>query len=246
MIKRVIDDRNYWAVIMLGDIHGEFYRIIEFMSRKHVNDSCIVQVGDFGVFNTKEDAQRLFKLNEHLIDKNNHLYVVRGNHDNPTFFKGVDFFGLSNIHFVEDYTILTLNWRNFFCFGGAHSINRKSLVLGFDYFADCPIQYDGTQDLSEVTDIHYVVTHTAPQLFPPFVFDRIVEHFCAKDPDLRLDITHERALMNLMYQHLLRQNRDTLRVWFYGHFHNHICHEIDGIIARMLNINEFVEVELLA
>ena len=51
-------------IFYLGDIHGNFNLINQYIKQYDLKDAHIIQVGDFGVgFNTLEKEKRLFKRN---------------------------------------------------------------------------------------------------------------------------------------------------------------------------------------
>jgi metallophosphoesterase superfamily enzyme len=108
-------------LMYLGDIHGGFNIINQYIKMYGLKDLDIIQVGDFGVgFNTFEKELRNLKMTNDVLEKNNiHLWAIRGNHDYKPYFDN-DPFNLSNIHLVKDYTVLNLAGKN---------IDRKSTRL---------------------------------------------------------------------------------------------------------------------
>ncbi len=95
-------------IIFIGDVHGEFKELTVKLARSNVRESHFIQVGDFGLGFKKKEAEsdELEALNSFLIKENNHLYVIRGNHDNPKYFKASS--GFSNITFLADYSLIEL------------------------------------------------------------------------------------------------------------------------------------------
>ena len=104
-------------IIAIGDIHGEFGKIqngmVEIMESagEPVN---FVQLGDFGLGfeRPKRDHDRLTTINHFLKEKDSHLYVIRGNHDNPSFWNEGCGYEFSNIHFVCDDSIQEIDGKS--------------------------------------------------------------------------------------------------------------------------------------
>ena len=97
-------------MILLGDIHGRLSIIINFIQKNDIDNENIIQVGDFGLgFDSYlTDIENLDKLNNILSKKNNKLYALKGNHDNPEFWNGRLDNKWSNIKLVKDYSILEI------------------------------------------------------------------------------------------------------------------------------------------
>ena len=126
------------ATIMLGDVHGEFKRIIHQMKLKQITDCDIIQVGDFGLGFYKQhvEAKELYELNNYLKKSRCNLFVIRGNHDDPSRFKDLVELG-SNIALVPDYSSFELNGKHFLGIGGGVSIDRKERLATNDvWFQD--------------------------------------------------------------------------------------------------------------
>ena len=112
-------------ILYLGDIHGSFNIINQYVKLYGIKDAHIIQVGDFGVgFQTIEKEKRMLEMFNPILVKNNvHVWAIRGNHDYKPHFDN-DPFGLSNIHLIPDYTVLELCGKEILCIGGAVSVDR--------------------------------------------------------------------------------------------------------------------------
>jgi metallophosphoesterase superfamily enzyme len=78
-------------LVFVGDIHGEFREMIWKATQQYdIRGADLVVLGDFGVGfdgRLKYDYGRaLKKMEEHDIE----VYTIRGNHDDPDFFKDDD------------------------------------------------------------------------------------------------------------------------------------------------------------
>lgn len=237
-------------ILLLGDIHGNFNYILNEINRKKISDCTIIQVGDFGIgFNDPETDQRILEaLNLKLSELNITMYAIRGNHDNPAFFKGDHIF--DNLKLVPDYTVLEIEDHKILCIGGAVSIDRvprlkemqKAARYGHkkeEYWFDENFVLD-EEKVSKLTGIDVIVTHTAPEWCVPdnrTGFGTFVENWALDDSKLLTDLAFERSEMSRLFN-LLKSGND-IKWHFYGHFHRHDV-TLNGYTNHMvLDINEF-------
>ncbi|MFM7429855.1 MAG: metallophosphoesterase, partial [Flammeovirgaceae bacterium] len=105
-------------LIFIGDVHGEFYDLIQKLANHDIRNSTLIQVGDFGVgFKSKEnEINQLERLNDFLKANKNVMYVIRGNHDDPAYFDGRVTF--SNLILLNDYSLLDVEGNKIFLVGG--------------------------------------------------------------------------------------------------------------------------------
>lgn len=242
-------------LMYLGDIHGNFNIISQYVTRFDIRDAYIIQVGDFGVgFKTLvKEKRQLDDINTALIKRNVIVYAIRGNHDHPSYFEN-DPFGLSNIKLVKDYTVLNLVGKNILCIGGAISIDRTvrytkrqlegdyTTNIGVDsWWKDEGFNYDDSK-LVDLRDINIVVTHTTPDYCWPDNsngFAPIVNDFASMDKTLKTELLDERRRMTLAFQTIKMYNDIELNV--YGHFHSNQVTEIYGTTHRLLGVGELWE-----
>jgi predicted phosphodiesterase len=233
---------NFENVITLGDIHSHFDVIITHIEKFDIEKSLYIQVGDFGIGFYKSDKKNMRVLNNKLVKTNNFLYAIRGNHDDPQWFKDdvfVDFKKeLTNIKFVQDYTTMDINDETYLFIGGAVSIDRvERIEKNTGWWEDEIVNYD--YDFCEnVKGIDRVICHTSPNYCPPFavnnatVMDRAVD-----DPTLLQDLVNERTQMAKIIGDIQKNN--DLKSFHYGHFHRSSKYELDGCNFICLGINEF-------
>jgi UDP-2,3-diacylglucosamine pyrophosphatase LpxH len=229
-------------LIFLGDIHGQWNLIKRQVKFFDIKDAYIIQVGDFGIGFHKPnyDKTELEFLNKYLRTKNVHVYVVRGNHDDPQPF--IDHRNYGNIEFLPDYTELTILGLNYLFIGGAVSIDRnhrKMKQLG--WFENEGLVYDSDK-IAKCRDIDVVITHTSPEYVYPMKFGDIVYHYAKQDGFLLDDLRTERALMTKICDEL-RINND-IKEWYYGHFHRSNVEDFMGIKFTLLGEDEFKEKDI--
>ena len=242
-------------IMYLGDIHGNFNLIGQYIDRFGIKDTHIIQVGDFGVgFKSLVKEKRELELYHAKLVKNNVIvYAIRGNHDYKPYFDN-DPFGFTNIKLIKDYTVLNLEGQNILCIGGAISVDRMmrktktqkegnfDIRTGYEeWWPDETFNWEDDK-LVNLRDINVVVTHTAPDYCVPDNgngFGPFVNGFINNDPELKLDLLNERRLMTLAFQTIKIHN--DIKFAYYGHFHRSDTINIDGVLHRLLGVGELWE-----
>lgn len=247
------------SFIVVGDTHGDHRYISRKIKNSEIENMIILHVGDFGVGfkNEHSDRAELSQLNTTLVKHNCHLYVIRGNHDDPTYYDGS--WDWSNLHLVPDYTVVNVNGDDILMVGGAISVDRLPRKRDIQYAASKGRDIGGywydegftlnEDKLKDIKGIRYVITHSAPKWVEPINnFDNkysshgmFVEHFVIDgDIDLKSDLNKEREDIAQMYE-ILKEN-NMIEKWFYGHFHDSNAMYYEDTDFVMLNVNEFKEV----
>jgi predicted phosphodiesterase len=237
-------------VLILGDIHGKFSHIKWTIKHRHLRNTTIIQVGDFGVgYEPTVDDKNLEDLNKFLLEKNCTVYAIRGNHDDPSYFEGNHIF--SNLKLMPDYSQEIIEGKKFLFCGGAISIDRKfslskmqmSASHGLNkpmYWWDEAFDLD-LEELEKIRDVEIVITHTAPEwAFPQNKngFGDFVTAFFFDDAELEADLLKERAAVSKFFQKL-KENGNPIELHFYGHFHNTGRVEWQGIDHILVDQGEF-------
>jgi len=245
-------------ILYLGDIHGSFNLIGQYVKLYGIKDAHIIQVGDFGVgFAHLEKEKRALEMIHHQLVKNNvHVWAIRGNHDYKPYFDN-DPFGFTNIHLVADYTVLNLADKNILCIGGAVSADRmwrktkkqkqgilENYTMGVESWWEDEVFILERDKLGEMKDINIVVTHTAPHYCEPdntFGFGPFVEGIIREtgDTGLRTDLLYERQQVTDAFN-IIKMNND-IEFAYYGHFHRASVMTMYGTKHRLLNVGELWE-----
>lgn len=205
--------------IYCGDVHGNF-KFLSWLVKAHkIEESAIIQVGDFGIgFDPPEvDRKNLERLSLTLKKQNVLLYVVRGNHDDPSYFDG-NFTDFDNIFLVPDYSVIRIGEKNHLFVGGAISVDRTSRTLGVDMWKGEEFILDESR-LEGLTGIDVLVTHNCMSFLTPVTVNSNILKFCESDPDLLTDISRERMAISLMWHILARENLNKIELHVYGHYH---------------------------
>lgn len=231
-------------MIFIGDIHGNFNRLIIGINRLELLNQNLIQVGDFGIGfrGDKYDLEFMRRLNDCLQRGNNQLFVIRGNHDDPRFFDGSVTY--SNLKLLPDYSLLSIKSKNLLLVGGAISIDRKDRRPGVNYWHDevFNLNEEKLQSILSTNKIDIVVTHTAPTFAFPQEFDRIVMEFTEADPTLLDELTQERKQLDTLYSTIVNSTKPAF--WIYGHFHQSHTQFINGTEFHLLHENELKELTL--
>jgi len=222
-------------IIIVGDIHGAYPRLRYDISRSYT-DAYIIQVGDFGFGFHKPNYYKteLADVSKTLTKTNCHLYVIRGNHDNPSYFTETNNpFEFDNITVLADYSELNLLGKSILLVGGAVSVDRRFRQVGRSWWYDENFNLK-LEDQFPYKDRQYdlVVTHTRPGVCGAFKgFDNI-QYLCDQDPDLKNDLIDESQQLDYLYE------RTKPKDWFYGHFHNSDITQYEDTKFRCINIDE--------
>jgi UDP-2,3-diacylglucosamine pyrophosphatase LpxH len=247
-------------VIVLGDVHRRWKEAAETIERAGLHGRTIVQVGDFGLgFGDRDrERQQLDDLGAALSQRDNRLLVVRGNHDDPAFFRHRRELAGGAICVVPDYSVETVEGRKVLLVGGATSVDRKLRRAGDTYWPDESVVLDLARlEALDIDGLAAVVTHTAPGIAPPSVdaqgrfyagplpepparFREALRRLYAHDETLAGDILAERRALNALYQAI--RARTTVPHWIYGHFHHHVTQVHDGTRFIMLHELQLLEV----
>lgn len=244
---------------VMGDLHGKIEYFKDCIDRYDITDCNIIIAGDSGVgFCSRETQLSIYKeFNKYLSERNISLYLIRGNHDDPSFFNRdnvEDEFFLSNIKLLPDYTVLTINDFNILMIGGATSIDRvnrmkrdaelldyleeqedliDSIVLSYWPDEQPFLDTDAIDDItSDGIEISYVITHSTTSFAQPITKSNIMEWF-KLDSNLSFDLDNERSTMDSIYNYLISK-KHPIKEWLYGHFHFHNQEVIDGITFTLL------------
>ena len=228
-------ERTTNRVYVLGDVHGN-YQALPRLIPKLEQGSTVIQIGDYGMgFGHPVKQNRIQEnVNGLLMKHDIKLYVMRGNHDDPKYFKSTFVSPWPNITFLEDYTTLILNGKKFLAVGGAISIDREDRVEGISYWEDEAFVLRPDYETLP-TDYDVLLCHSAPLCAPPTGFSKI-RYYLMNDVPLEQDLINERTAIEKLYDHLKPAK------FYYGHFHESLTTFIDNRLLRCVDIDEFVEV----
>lgn len=225
-------DKNK-PILFLGDHHGVWSNIFCEVDEKDIKNCYLVSVGDSGIgFNYKEKESFQNKChNEEFKDRDIIFMAIRGNHDDPAYFRGSERIVLSNFELIEDYTVMQYSDKTIQFIGGATSIDRTARKEGKSYWKGEVLNFYK----NKCKEVDVLVTHTAPTWCFPQQFNEMVYGWAREDTNLIGDLSNERAIMN----EICKLCKPKLHL--YGHFHDSWTENINGCEHRLLDINEIWE-----
>lgn len=235
-------------VVVCGDIHGDFRALVHKLCiGRGFKDTLLIVAGDcgFGFGSLAYYELEYRKVAPRLSKANNFVVFVRGNHDDPAYFRE-EKIPHKRWRTVPDYSVLSACGHNILCIGGAVSIDR-SRRLDFQrdrgphrlpcYWPDEMPVFDPEAIAALPVPVDTVVTHCSPSFCA--MHDSIfVDEWSDMDPALREDMETESQTMDSIHQ-CLRESSYPVTDWFFGHYHQSWVMTIDGIRFKMLDILEF-------
>ena len=254
------------SVVVCGDIHGDFNLLVNKVCAQYqMKDTLVIIAGDCGFgFERKGYYENIVKRNAKRVNESNNWFVfIRGNHDNPAYFDGKVFCHKRFIA-IPDYSVVKANGHTILCIGGAISIDRQSRIEAWKHNQRKVQRYNHCSTIDELLSPNYywqdeapffneqllyeiismqkvdtVVTHTAPS-FCELQNKNGLQQWAIGDDSLLTDVQMERETMDAIYENL-NTRCYTLERWYYGHFHQSWLSSIDGVLFKMLDIMELVE-----
>lgn len=203
-------------IYFTGDIHGEFVPLTYALTQRYkLYDCSVIVCGDIGMGFYKHNyyINTFNDINKRLKKNNIQLYLIRGNHDNPEYFNNTpdDMMNFSNVHLIQDYTVLHIGSHNILCVGGATSVDKKFRKKDINWW-----EFENILPYEKLncTNIDIVVTHCAPMFCQP-PYSRI----SWMDDELDMKSKGDRKQLTKMYFDLIINNNP--KYWFYGHYHDH-------------------------
>ena len=202
-----------------------------------IHDSSIIILGDFGVGFSRNLETEYNKTKSRLEKNNLTIYVLRGNHDDPDYFKD-ESHDFPRLKFLQDHKVYNICDRKIYTIGGAYStdantipeysnidrkiLNEKRLAKG-----KMPVWWENenvVKKYSELpTKVDIIISHTAPLNFDPVPM---------RDQGISIKqyeniIDERKYLMSLLSE----INAD---YWFYGHFHKSYTGTYNKILYKCL------------
>ena len=239
-------------IVICGDIHGEFNSLIyKLCIQYQLTDTLLIVAGDCGFgFEKPGYYEQVFNRNSSRLSKsNNWIVMMRGNHDDPSYFNEEK---ISHQRFrtTPDYSVIQACGHNILCVGGAVSIDRTDRIKHDAKHPDSSVvsywenempffNEEALNDIGHNFKIDTVVTHTSPT-FCELISKAGLSEWAARDSNLLADCDNERRTMDQIFEYL-KANNHPLENWFYGHFHQNWSSSIDGVLFSMLDIMEFKE-----
>lgn len=223
-------------VIGIGDTHSMDVTWDILKHPKLPEGVDVVHIGDGGygfgnpawaLDNTRAYLQN---FNKTCIQKDINLYLLLGNHDNTAL---KTFPNLSNVFIVQTGDTGTFpNGNKTLFVNGGISLDRFTRKEGESYWRD-----EATEILEHVEKTDYMFSHDTPEEFNHSTagIGGRFQWYVDRDPTLMEDCYAQRANMTRICK------ESGARFIMYGHFHNSVWEEVNGVVSRCLTINEVWE-----
>lgn len=222
-------------IILIGDTHST-QEVKDILNIRIPNGSDCLHIGDVGLgFGDNSYAMDnakswLMMFNDLCVKLDINLYLISGNHDRPQVW---DLPNYSNVFLIHSGDVGVFpNGKKALLVGGGVSVDRFKRKEGADYWRD-----EITPKLDNVEKCDIMFSHDCPSYFnhPTTSLPRSYGWYVERDVTLMDDCENQRLVMSDIAE---RSEANTI---FYGHFHNTMREEKNGIYARCLDINELFE-----
>jgi len=217
-------------LLILGDTHGEWASLFNYLDRIKCSDAVILHVGDVGIGfrgNKKLEIGSISIVNKQLAERNIVMYAIRGNHDDPSYFNGNHHY--DNLKLLADYSTYNINGERFLFVGGAVSVDRINRTPYKTWWPDEVMVFDESR--AEQCDV--LVTHTAPNWIGPRDKNGI-KYYDELDATLWDECLKERDNVDKLI------NLTKAKKHYCGHFHESTLTKNEECVSRIVNIMELV------
>lgn len=241
-------------VYLVGDIHGDTSKLECLLQSYNLANLTLILLGDIGIFKYK-DYKRYLRFDQFCKNNNIMVYALRGNHDNPGFFKPKEFLSKIAINFWNkftnfkplcDFTIVEYNSSRGIVLGGGLSIDRcvrRSYISNKNsnslYSANDWWKGESFPNSSHIEDkFDFILSHTGPcpaKLTPLNEFNC---SFFKIDSSLKDDIQKEMEEIKKARLHL------NPKKWWYGHYHINDNFDCEGTHCCVVDINYLTPLNL--
>lgn len=220
------------GLLVVGDIHGDFPELVwNVTERLGITDTTVILAGDCGIgFDNSLESTYDRKLKGRLSESRITLLCVRGNHDDPKYFKEGELIDLPHLKTIPDYTHLTWGDRKICVIGGGVSVDREWRL---SQKKTCWWPDERIERTSELLLGHedIVVSHMAP--------------LCIGPVSIRGEgVSHEVWSANVTDREylttVLKETRPNL--WIFGHYHKSTSGDFEDCLWRGLDIQEIYEI----
>lgn len=236
-------------IVGIGDVHGKFremkIKIRAIMNEFFPEKACVnfIQVGDFGLgFNDPNSAYtELFDIELDLIENDSHLYILRGNHDNPSFW-GRTGYRFNNIHFIEDDTVRVIDGKTCYFAGGGISIDRIERTHGVSYWEDEKYIFNYVESNFKDKNIDILFTHDVYNELSnlKFMASTLVRNWGLRDKNLIGDLEDQQNEIKKLYDCVSKTN--PMLKWYHGHYHQSYTNCHNGQLVCCLDELEFKQI----
>lgn len=195
------------ALYTLGDIHGKFPQLIKVLQELPVG-ATIIAVGDIGIgFPDTKTPSCLSAVDAVASERNQTLWLMRGNHDDPAIWRENrrDWNSqLKNVRIPEDVHRMKIENVHVMMVGGATSLDRShpDRIDGKSWWKDEGVDTKALKKVADFVESYgradILITHAGPfEAKPgPERDEETFAYYTQTDPTLKEDAIGERKLLS--------------------------------------------------
>ena len=225
----IYDYSKYPNIFVIGEKRASLPVTEVSLYHAYPNKSIIILMGCY-LFNNEDKnqiQQKFQNLNTYFDEHDFHLFILKGSHENPSFFND-DIFDMPRIHVLQDYSVLKTKKHNILCIGGSFPFDRNWLQ-SHSKFYDNTFVYDEDKinDVLSCIKIDSVITQAIP---PKDGFNwetASLDYWKENDDDLIDDYNKCNAAIEKLHNLLCSSIK--LKFW--------ITSNVNGGIRRLLDKN---------
>ena len=190
---------------------------------RYDNSAIIFSSGvGFGTKDYEYFDKHLKEINELLARNNTHIFFIRGNNDDPSYFAEhkLDY---SNIKLLEDYSVVKFSNFNCLCIGGGISFDRKWKQTQEERYGkklywenEAPVKNDAElQEILSENDIACVVTNTPPSFAGKSPMSYHKSKWSETDKEIVDDAINARLVIDDIYREFVKASKRPY-MWVYN------------------------------
>jgi len=220
-----------------GDIHGEFKTLVWTALEKYkIKNADIIVLGDFGVGFDGQIWSDYIKMEDRLERADVVIHALRGNHDDPKFFKDSEKYNKPRMKFLQDHVVYNICDREIYTIGGACSTDvewRKNWNSeAIEYKSGRRVWWEDEDVEKKYNNLpiraDIIISHEAPLSFDPIL---------TRSEDIPSyqyeNIINSRKYLDYVYKEVKTD------YWFYGHYHSSFSGSLGKLLYKCLGIMEF-------
>lgn len=167
-----------------------------------------------------------------------------------------DYSVLSVLSDLSDPSVPSVEEFNILCVGGAISLDRYLRKMDYWKYRRNILKYNPKANIKSIPkrywkyekpvydhdklkkikiNISCIISHTAPSFAYPYWKKNIID-FVEYDSLLIHDVIQEREVMDKIFKYLKIHQKDSLKKWYYGHFHENHRKIIEDVEFNLLDI----------
>jgi len=202
------DKKKVENIYMVGDLDCQSYKLLMKIDLRQIKNSHLIILGNFGIGTLDKTIEKknLALINRKLKEKNNKIYLLRGNLDNEELFKKYIY---SNIEFPKDYDVVSIEGIKFLFVGGSETYDRS---YHFKHKRKKPTAFREFDMPNGNVDI--ILSHENVDFVEPYNLYNL-KSFSKTDKWIYNDVKKKREKLSKIYDSLKKKK---IKYWFSGKY----------------------------